>query len=162
MPGPQDIREFAIEAAALLADRHCEDVQLIDVRGLSQVCDYVLIGSGTSDRQMKSVAAELEELGQERSHRAFRSSRDEGGTWIVIDFVDMVTHLFEPNIRAYYDLESLWSDAKVIDWQHAGRPGGNGAAAVRDSAAGSSARPRPAGARGPAAGRKPGDLGKDE
>ncbi len=89
----------------------------MDVRGLSQVCDYVLVGSGTSDRQMKAVAAELEDLGEEHGSKVFRSSRDDGGTWIVVDFVDLVTHLFEPNQRAYYDLETLWSDAAVIDWK---------------------------------------------
>jgi ribosome-associated protein len=111
-------RKFAIEAARLLNDRHCEDIRLMDVRGVSQVCDYVLIGSGTSDRQMKSVAHELEELGSESSNQVYRSNRDEGGTWIVIDFVDVVAHLFEPNQRAYYDIESLWSDAETIDWQN--------------------------------------------
>jgi len=89
----------------------------MDVRGLSQVCDYVLVGSGTSDRQMRSVAQELEELGEENQNTVYRSNRDEGGTWIVIDFVDMVAHLFEPNQRAYYDLESMWSDAETIDWK---------------------------------------------
>lgn len=109
--------EFAIEAAHLLDDRHCEDVRLLDVRGLSQVCDYILLGSGTSDRQMRAVAAELEDLGSQRGSQVFRSSRDDGGTWIVVDFVDLVAHLFEPSQRGYYDLESLWSDADVIDWK---------------------------------------------
>jgi ribosome-associated protein len=107
---------FAIDAANLLHDRHCEDVLLLDVRGLSQVCDHVLIGTGTSDRQMKSVAGELEDLGEEHEEPVYRTSRDEGGTWIVIDFVDLVVHLFEPNQRAYYDLESMWSDAGTVNW----------------------------------------------
>lgn len=110
---------FAIEAARLLEGRHCEDVRLMDVRGLSQVCDYVLVGSGTSDRQMKAVAAELEDLGEELGSKAFRSNRDDGGTWVVVDFVDVVAHLFEPNQRSYYDLETLWGDAVVIDWKRA-------------------------------------------
>jgi len=118
--------EFAVEAARLLDDRHFEDIHLMDVRGLSQVCDYVLIGSGTSDRQMKAVAAELEDLGEEHGSKVFRSSRDDGGTWIVVDFVDLVAHLFEPNQRAYYDLETLWSDAERVDWR---RLDGNGSAA---------------------------------
>lgn len=117
MTDQKKLRTFAIEAARLLEDRHCEDVRLMDVRGLSQVCDYVLIGTGTSDRQMKSVAQELEELGEENNSSVYRSSRDAEGTWIVIDFVDIVAHLFEPNQRAYYDLESLWSDAEMIDWR---------------------------------------------
>lgn len=117
----KSVRSFAVKAAQLLEDRHCEDVRLMDVRGLSQVCDYVLIGSGTSDRQMKSVAQELEVLGDELENAVFRSSRDEGGTWIVIDFVDVVAHLFEPNQRAYYDLEAMWSDAQDVEWQRTDR-----------------------------------------
>ena len=115
----RQLRDFAIEAAQLLHDRHCEDIRLMDVRGLSQVCDYLLIGSGTSDRQMKAVAAELENLGEERGSKAFRSSRDSGGTWIVVDFVDLVAHLFEPNQRGYYDLETLWADAQNVNWRRA-------------------------------------------
>ena len=109
--------DFAIEAARLLADRRCEDVLLLDVTGLSQVCDFILIGSGTSDRQMKSVAQELEDFGTDHDNPVFRSNRDTGLTWVVVDFVDMVAHLFEPDQRAYYDLEGLWSDAESVDWQ---------------------------------------------
>jgi ribosome-associated protein len=117
MAEDKKLRTFAIEAARLLEERHCEDVRLLDVRGLSQVCDYVLIASGTSDRQMKSVAQELEELGEEHNNMVFRSNRDSNGTWIVIDFVDVVAHLFEPNQRTYYDLEELWSDGETVDWE---------------------------------------------
>jgi len=113
-------REFAIEAARLLKDRHCDEILLLDVHGLSQVCDYVLLANGTSDRQMKSVAEELEEAGEDLGMPAFRANRDVGITWIVIDFIEVVVHLFEPGQRAYYDLEGLWSDAPQIDWQ---RPG---------------------------------------
>jgi ribosome-associated protein len=110
-------RDFAIDAARLARDLKCEDVVLLDVRGLSQVCDYVLIASGTSEKQMKSVAQDIEELGDDQGHRVFRSNRDTGTTWVIIDFVDVVAHLFEPSHRAYYDLEALWSDAKQIPWQ---------------------------------------------
>ena len=104
---PKRLRSFAFEAAQLMVDRHCEDVQLLDLRDISQVCDYVLIGSGTSDRQMKSVAEELADLGQDRDNPMFRTSADTAATWIVIDFIDLVVHLFEPDLRAYYDLEEL-------------------------------------------------------
>lgn len=112
-------RDFAIAAAKLLEDRHCEDVQLLDVRGLSQVCNFILIASGTSNRQMKSVAQEVEDLGKEVGEQVFRTNRDTGNTWIVTDFVDVVVHLFEPDQRAYYDLESLWSDASHVDFKRA-------------------------------------------
>ena len=106
---------FAVSAARLLIDRHCEDVLLLDVSTVSQVCDFVLIGTGTSDRQMKSVADELSVLGKEAGLPAFRKSIDLGTTWIVTDYITVVTHLFEPQLRAYYDLEDLWSDAKCVE-----------------------------------------------
>jgi|TARA_B100000315_G_C14331424_1_gene475430 ribosome-associated protein len=106
---------FAVEAGRLLRDRHCEDVLLLDVTGLSQVCDYVLVATGTSDRQMKSVADEVADLGEEMHFSAFRKSVDTDATWIVVDFITIVLHLFEPQRRAYYDLEDLWSDAKRIE-----------------------------------------------
>ena len=107
-----DSAAFAAEAGQLLAQRHCEDVVLLDVSGLSQVCDYVIVATGTSDRQMKSVASELAKLGSELCFPAFRKNIDTGATWIVVDFISVVVHLFEPERRAYYDLEDLWSDSK--------------------------------------------------
>jgi len=107
--------EFTVEAGRLLSERHCEDVVLLDVTGLSQVCDYVLIATGTSDRQMKSVASEIATVGKEVDFPAFRKNIDTGATWIVVDFISVVVHLFEPARRAYYDLEDLWADAKRIE-----------------------------------------------
>ena len=115
------LRDFAIEAARLLADRHCEAVRLLDVRGLSQVCDYVLIGSGTSDRQMKSLADELSDLGRDRDHPVFRTDLDNRVTWVVVDFVGVIVHLFEPDQRTHYDLEGLWSDARIVTGQREAR-----------------------------------------
>lgn len=120
-------RAFAIEAARLLADRHCTDVLVLDVHGLSQVSDFVIIGTGTSDRQMKSLADELGDLAVEHGEQVFRTNRDTGVTWVVIDFIDVVAHLFEPNQRAYYDLEQLWSDAPHIPWERPGKDNASGA-----------------------------------
>ncbi len=110
-----DTASFVEGAAKLLADRHCQDVILLHVAGLSQVSDFVLIGTGTSDRQMKSIADELADFGKDSGFPAFRTSIDAGATWIVIDFVTVIVHIFEPQRRAYYDLEDLWSDASRID-----------------------------------------------
>ena len=94
----------------------CEDAVLLDVTGQSQICDYILVASGTSDRQMRSVAQALEDLGKEKGHNVYRTNRDTGTTWIVVDFVETVVHLFEPDHRVYYDLESLWSEGRQVDW----------------------------------------------
>jgi ribosome-associated protein len=115
-------RSFAIEAARLLADDKCEDVVLLDVRALSQVTDFIVIGSGTSERQMRSVLSHVQDLGQERSFGVFRASSDDRSTWLLADFVDVVVHVFEPNTRAHYDLEMLWGDADRVTWEREGQP----------------------------------------
>ncbi len=114
-PGDSSL-DFAVEAARLLEDRHCTDIRLLDLRGISQVCDFILIGSGTSDRQMRSVADEVSTLGKERGESRFRTNNDPASTWIIVDFIDLVVHLFEPSRRAYYDLEDLWSDAADVEF----------------------------------------------
>lgn len=114
---PESTRAFAIEIARTLADSKCADVVLLDVRGRSSVCDYVIIGSGTSQRQMRGAAQDVEDLGKSRGQHPYRTSADEGSTWIVVDFVEIVAHLFEPEQRLYYDLELLHADGRRIDWR---------------------------------------------
>jgi len=132
---PESTRQFAIEMARTLADSKCTDVVLLDVRGRSQVCDYVIIASGTSQRQMRGAAQDIEDLGKDRGQHPFRTNADEGSTWIVVDFVEIVAHLFEPDQRLYYDIELLHADGKRVDWR---RPEGElppAARAARQAAA---------------------------
>ncbi len=109
-------RAFAVEAARTAIDRHCTDVRLFDVRGRSHVCDWVVVASGTSDRQVRSVGAELEDLGETYGLQRFRSHADPASTWMVVDCIDVVVHLFEPSRRAYYDLDEFWSGAPEVDF----------------------------------------------
>jgi ribosome-associated protein len=110
-----DAKNVAQLLARVMTDRHCDDLTIMDVRDLSQVCDFVVVGSGTSDRQMKSVADELSIEGKGVGSPAFRTHIDTHCTWVVVDFVDIVVHLFEPSRRAYYDIEGLWSDAPRVE-----------------------------------------------
>ncbi len=117
--GPQveQARAFAIETARLMADDHCEDVLVMDVRGLSELSDFIVIGTGTSDRQIKAVAGHVSELAREQGIERFGSDRDEASTWVALDFIEVMVHLFEPNARAHYDLEMLWGDAERLAWR---------------------------------------------
>ncbi|MCC6322867.1 MAG: ribosome silencing factor [Phycisphaerales bacterium] len=117
---PGATRKLAVEAARLAQDDKCTDIALLDVRGICQVADYILICSGSSDRQMRTTAQEIGELAQEHGYPPFRQSVDDRTTWIVVDCVDIVVHIFEPDTRAHYDLEMLWSDAPRVEWE---RPG---------------------------------------
>lgn len=115
----EDARRFAIESAAFLARHHCEDVVIFDVRRLCDITDYILIATGTSDRQMKSVSEEVEELATQANLERYGREQDDMTSWLVIDFVDVIVHMFEPTTRAHYDLEMLWGDAPRIEWENA-------------------------------------------
>lgn len=110
-------RSFAINAAKLMSELKCSDVIVLDLVGRSQICDYMLIASGTSQRQMKSVGDAIDKLGSTQGSPAWRSDADRGTSWVVVDFVDVVAHLFEPTQRAFYDIEGLWSDAPRLNWR---------------------------------------------
>jgi len=131
-----EARELAVAIARAITDDRCEDVMVLDVRGASPITDFIVIGSGTSDRQMKTAMGTATELGAGRGFPSIRSSADDRATWLLADFVDVVLHLFEPNTRAYYDLETLWPDAKRVQWARAGQQDRNRAGLRPDERAG--------------------------
>jgi len=114
-----DARALAIEMARMLADDKCEKIEVLDVAGLSPVTDYIIIASGTSDRQMNAVLDHAMELASASGMAAVRQARDENSTWLLADFVDVVLPLFEPNPRAHYDVESLYPEADHVQWARA-------------------------------------------
>jgi ribosome-associated protein len=104
-----------MEAAKLAAHTRCHNVAVLDVRGLSPVCDYFVLASGTSARQMRTVADEIIELGEKQHTKSIHRDGYEGESWILVDFVDVIIHLFSDQARAYYDLDNLWGDAVRVD-----------------------------------------------
>lgn len=117
-----EAERFAIEAARLLHDDKCTDIVLLDVRGRNPMTDYLVVGSGTSDRQMRSTLHDVEELGAKIGYTAVRSTSDDRATWLLADFMNVIVHLFEPNTRAHYDIEMMWGDAPRIPWERPGSP----------------------------------------
>ena len=109
-------RASAVECARLLHDDHCADLLVLDLRGVSPVCDYFVIATGTSDRQMRAVAGHIEEEAKRRGDQPFTTAGYQEGRWIVLDYVDVVIHLFDGEYRTYYNLETLWGDCPKVDW----------------------------------------------
>jgi ribosome-associated protein len=109
-------RQFAIEAARVAAGTRCNNVVVLEVSGISPITDFFVIATGTSPRQMRSVSEEIAELGEKQNFAALSQSGQEGESWMLTDFVDVVVHLFSPDARQYYDLDGLWGDAKRIEW----------------------------------------------
>ncbi len=109
-------KNTVIEIARLMADTKCTNVRVLDLRGVSPMCDYFILGTGTSGRQMKSVADEVAEFASEHGLRSFGQSTS-GENWIAIDLVDAIIHLFSHDARMFYDLDNLWGDADDVDWK---------------------------------------------
>jgi ribosome-associated protein len=91
-------------------------VAVLDVRGISPVTDYMILATGTSARQMRTVCDDLGEMARQRGVRAIGENGLEGQTWMLIDFVDVVVHVFSQDARSFYDLDGLWGDAKKLEW----------------------------------------------
>jgi ribosome-associated protein len=115
-------RKFAVDAARLLKDRHSENILVLDVRGRSDVADYLVLATGTSDRQINSAADDVRELAEAAKLPVFGRDRDRLSQWVAMDFVDVVVHLFAPVARAHYDLEMLWGDAPRVIWRRRTKP----------------------------------------
>ena len=102
-------------AAQIAADNRAQNIVILDLRELTPLFDFFIIASGTSRRQMHAVSEEIdrefeERLGDKRlSISGYRESH-----WIVLDYGDLIVHLFEPETREFYALEELWAKAKVI------------------------------------------------
>ena len=110
-------RNLAIEVAQLAEDRHLTDIVVLELAGRSPVAKHFVICTGTSNQQIRSVGSEIGKVGKDAGFTVFGKSGLQKGQWVVIDFVDVVVHLFEPDFRTYYDLEMLWGDAPRVAWE---------------------------------------------
>ena len=98
-------------AEAACADRKGIDGVVLDLRKLSGAADYFLVVSGTSDTHVRAIAEHVVEALQERGVRAHHVEGLASGRWVLLDFFDLVVHVFHPALREFYQLESLWGDA---------------------------------------------------
>ena len=114
---PDAAKAFALAAAKVAAERHCSDIVVLDLSGKSPATDYFVIATGTSDRQMRTVADEISQAAREHKFQRFGRAGYEQARWILLDYIDVVIHIFDGEYRDYYDLELLWGDAErlIID-----------------------------------------------
>jgi ribosome-associated protein len=106
---------FARATARIAAERHCRDIVVLNLKGKSPATDYFVIVTGTSDRQMRTVADEICEAAREQGLQRFGRAGYEQARWILLDFIDVVIHIFDAEYRDYYDLDLLWGDAERLN-----------------------------------------------
>ncbi len=109
---PTALLRVAAEAAA---SKKATDMVGLDLTSLDGVADYFLICSGSSEPQVRAIAEEVEDKLRERGARAWHVEGREGRRWVLLDFVDVVVHVFHEKTREYYLLERLWGDAGRVD-----------------------------------------------
>lgn len=101
---------LARKIAQTLYLKKAEDILILDIRELSGIADFFIICSGTSDRHVKAIAdAVLDELAKPWHKEGYENLQ-----WILLDYVDVVVHVFQNETREFYSLERLWGDAEVI------------------------------------------------
>ncbi|MHB8837295.1 MAG: ribosome silencing factor [Candidatus Methylomirabilia bacterium] len=107
----RDLVRVAVRAAE---EKKAKDVQAIDIRGLSGVTDYMIIATGSSDTNVRAIAEGVREKLLEKGERPFSLEGLQEGTWVLLDYVDFVVHVFHYEKRVYFGLEELWADAKLV------------------------------------------------
>jgi len=110
-----DSQPTAVTAARAALEKKAEGVVILDLRGVSGYTDFLVIGSGSSDRQLEAIVNGVEKELTAQGHRVIGSEGQRGGRWVLLDFGDVVVHVFHQEERSYYDLEGLWSDAPRVE-----------------------------------------------
>lgn len=122
-------QERVLLCASYALEKKALDLKIIKVQGISSLTDFLLIASGTSDRHVQAVAEEIRlKLKTEHNLQPLAVEGMDEGRWVLIDYGDVMVHVFQPEVRSFYDLEGLWSEAPLLpipaelQWQGAAGP----------------------------------------
>jgi len=107
-----DPLKIAVNAAD---DKKASDVVILDITKIASFANYFLLCTGDSSRQMQAIADEVEKRLREAGIRPSHVEGYQNSEWILMDYADLVVHIFSKNARVYYDLERLWRDSKKMD-----------------------------------------------
>lgn len=111
-------RALALAAASAASSKKAERTVILDVSKQLVITDFFVICSGNSDRQVRTIADEVErQLHDDHRTKPYRREGEREGRWVLLDYVDFVVHVFQKEDREYYDLERLWSDAEVVPFE---------------------------------------------
>lgn len=107
-------RLLADDIARVVVDKKGLDVVIVDVRGRASYTDYLVVGTGESDRQLSAIADAIHQALKPAGKAALSTEGEAGGNWVLLDYGDVVTHLFSADVRGFYDLEGMWADAPKL------------------------------------------------
>ena len=108
-----DIRALADTVISSLEDDKAEDITVIDLQGKSSIADIMIIASGRSARHVASIADHLAQTIKDTTGRPVKLEGLPNADWVLLDLGDIIIHLFRPEVRAFYNLEKIWSDGSL-------------------------------------------------
>lgn len=117
MPRPVpsiDVAAAAQRAAALCMDHKANEVVLLNLKSVTDMTDFFVIASGTSDTHVRGVAEHVAAQLKKEGLAVYHIEGLAQGRWVLLDYVDFVVHIFHPTLRAFYQLERLWGDAEPM------------------------------------------------
>ncbi|WP_043577256.1 ribosome silencing factor [Actinopolyspora erythraea] len=137
MAASETARELALVAARAAADKKAEELLLLDVSDRLIITDCFVIASASNERQVGAIVEAVEEKMRAAGTKPVRREGTREGRWVLLDFVDVIVHVQHSEERAFYELERLWKDCPVIEFDHEGA--GTEESAERHSEEGSQA-----------------------
>lgn len=109
--------ELAKLAAKMVDEKQGQDILVYDLRGISDVADYFVLVTVLSKSQARAIMGYLDKEFKDRGLVRVGREGDRDSAWTLLDYGDCVIHIFSPELRSYYSLESLWGDAPHVDWK---------------------------------------------
>jgi ribosome-associated protein len=111
----EDALKLAQTVIDILEDKKGEDILLLDIQEISSFTDYFVICSGPSERTLRALSDEVQKkLKHDQHKQAMSVEGDPEGGWILVDYGDVILHIFSPAVRAYYQLEELWGEGRIL------------------------------------------------
>lgn len=111
----ENIKELAAMAIAALEDKKAEDIRVIDISEVSVLADYFIIANGSNRSQIQALSDAVEEKLGKAGYPVKQMEGYDNANWVLLDFGDIMIHIFDRENRLFYDLERIWRDGKIVD-----------------------------------------------
>ena len=108
-------RQKILLAVNAALEKKAKNIVILNIKNVTSFADYTVICSGTSDRQVQSIAASIEGSKKQAGALPLGIEGEKGGRWVLMDYADIVVHVFYEPVREFYDIERLWSDAPKME-----------------------------------------------
>ena len=110
-----ELFEIVKKAVGALEDKKAEDITVLDISEVSSIADYFIIANGSNANQLAAMKDAVDEAFYKSGMNAKQVEGNNNSTWILIDYNDVIVHLFDKEDRLFYDLERIWKDGKIIE-----------------------------------------------